>query len=141
MVHHHRRRMLITSHPRHATMEIKCEIFKVCVALSLIPGITNAGSTQLLRKRSPCSLPQPAGPESQAYFPAEFIHVWGRPTCRLQPPTSQFTKELGDRTTSVSKRTLKLESGQNAQLKLILSKIMFYLAKKRKKITTKFVLH
>jgi len=44
-------------------MKIKHEIFKVHVVLSITLGITNAGDIQLLRKRSPCWLPHPTGPE------------------------------------------------------------------------------
>lgn len=62
-----------------------------------------------LRKRSPCLLLHPTDPEIQAYFPAEFIHVWGGQLEGFLPPTSHVTEELGGRTTSVSKRAVESE--------------------------------
>lgn len=62
-------------------------------------------------KRSPCLLLHPTDPETQAYFPAEFIHVWGGQLADFLPPPFQLTEELGGRTTSVSKRTAESERG------------------------------
>lgn len=80
-------------------------------------------------KRSPCLLLHPTDPETQAFFPAELIHVWGGQLAGFLPPLSHLTEELGGRTTSVSKRTAESERGWDTKQKLVLSKIRFYLAK------------
>lgn len=127
MVHHCKRRTLITSQPQNAGMKIKHEIFKVHVVLSIALGITNAGNIQLLRKRLPCSLPHPTGPEVRP-ISQQSLSMCG--AASLQAPTPHISSYRGTWRQNHRSQQKKVRIGEQAetQLKLILSKIVFYLA-------------